>query len=177
MADYYSNSLFSVKNITTPTILKGIFLEELLVITPKVILFISQTDLMKYLQMPVNGRNLENSPLVTPKGHPRVCRNIFIIPQLQPTAIDNVRINTIDTITNIDRINCINQYKENRYNRSNLLKLHTSPTQLNHYFLILLITQKGMAYWCVYHGHLFLPEFILLTEPSSFVPGDINCNK
>ena len=132
---------------------------------------------MKYLQMPVNGRNLENSPLFIPKGHPRVCWNISIILQVQSTAIDNARINTIDTINNIDRINCINQYEENWYNRSNLLKLHTSPTQLKHYCFILLLPQQGMAYWCLYHGHLFLPGFILLTEPSYCVPGDINCNK
>ena len=47
--------------------------EELLVITPKGILFISQTDLVEYLQIPVNASNLEKSPLFTPKVHPRVC--------------------------------------------------------------------------------------------------------
>ena len=46
---------------------------ELLVITPKGILFISQTDLVKYLQMPVNSSDLEKFPLFIPKGHPRVC--------------------------------------------------------------------------------------------------------
>ena len=40
-----------------------------------------------------------------------------------------------------------------------------------------LISQQGMGYWCVYHGHMFLPVFILLTEPSSCVSGAINCNK
>ena len=46
---------------------------ELLVITPKGILFIFQIDLVKYLQMSVNASNLEKLPLLTPKGHPRVC--------------------------------------------------------------------------------------------------------
>ena len=46
---------------------------ELLVITPKGILFISQTDLVKYLQMPVNASNLEKFPLFTPKGHTISC--------------------------------------------------------------------------------------------------------
>ena len=47
-------------NITTPTVSKGKPLPwgELLVITPKGILSISQTDLLKYLQMPVNASNL-----------------------------------------------------------------------------------------------------------------------
>ena len=40
-----------------------------------------------------------------------------------------------------------------------------------------LLSQIGMDYCCVYHGQLFLPGFILLTEPYSCVPGDINCNK
>ena len=34
-----------------------------------------------------------------------------------------------------------------------------------------------MDYCCVYHVQLFLPGFILLTEPSSCVKGAINCNK
>ena len=34
-----------------------------------------------------------------------------------------------------------------------------------------------MYYCCVYHGQLFIPGFLLLTESSSCVPGDINCNK
>ena len=38
----------------------------------KDILFISQTDLVKYLQMPVNASNLEKFPLFTPKGYPIV---------------------------------------------------------------------------------------------------------
>ena len=42
---------------------------------------------------------------------------------------------------------------------------------------VILLSQIGMDYCCVYHGQLFLPEFLLLTEPSSFVPGNINCNK
>ena len=37
--------------------------------------------------------------------------------------------------------------------------------------------QLGMDYCCVYHGQLSLPEFLLLTETSLCVPGDINCNK
>ena len=40
-----------------------------------------------------------------------------------------------------------------------------------------LISQRVMDYCCVYHGQLFLPVFLLLTEPSYCVPGDINCNK
>ena len=40
-----------------------------------------------------------------------------------------------------------------------------------------LISQQGMYYCCVYHSQLFLRGFLLLTEPSSCVPGDINCNK
>ena len=40
-----------------------------------------------------------------------------------------------------------------------------------------LIFQRGMDYCCVYHGHMFLPVFLLLTEPSYFVTGYINCNK
>ena len=39
-----------------------------------------------------------------------------------------------------------------------------------------LISQRGIAYCCVYHVKIFLPVFILLTEPSSYVPGAINCN-
>ena len=34
-----------------------------------------------------------------------------------------------------------------------------------------------MGYCCVYHGQLFLPGFLLLTETSSCVPGASNCNK
>ena len=34
-----------------------------------------------------------------------------------------------------------------------------------------------MNYCCVYHGKLFFPGFIISTESSSCVPGDINCNK
>ena len=40
-----------------------------------------------------------------------------------------------------------------------------------------LISQLGMDYCCVYHSQLFLPGFILLTEPSSCVPGALNFNK
>ena len=42
------------KNITTPTVLKGKTFTPR-GITPKRILFISQIDLVKYLQMPVNA--------------------------------------------------------------------------------------------------------------------------
>ena len=42
---------------------------------------------------------------------------------------------------------------------------------------VIMFSQLGMDYCCVYHGQLFLPGFILLTEPSSCVPGAINCNK
>ena len=100
-------------NITTPTVSRGkIFLTqgELLVITRKGILFISQTDLVKYFQMPVNASNLEKFPLFIPKVHPRVCWVICIILQLQSAAIEDAGIYTIDTI---NRINCINQYEGN----------------------------------------------------------------
>ena len=40
-----------------------------------------------------------------------------------------------------------------------------------------LIYQRGMDYFCVYQGQLFLPGFLLLKEPSSRVLGDINRNK
>ena len=40
-----------------------------------------------------------------------------------------------------------------------------------------LLSQLGMDYCCVYLNHMFLPGVIILTEPSSCVPGDINCNK
>ena len=43
---------------------------ELLVITPLGILFISQTDLVKYLQMSVNANNLEKLSLLTQKVIP-----------------------------------------------------------------------------------------------------------
>ena len=42
---------------------------------------------------------------------------------------------------------------------------------------VILISQKVMAYCCVYCGQLFLPGFLLLTEPTFSVPGVINCNK
>ena len=105
---------------------------ELLVITPKVILLVSQKDLVKYLQMPVNTSNLENVTIY-PKCHPRICWVIWIILQLKRTTIENSRINTIDTINTIDIIDCINQYEDNRYNKSYRLKLQTSPTQLHYY--------------------------------------------
>ena len=40
-----------------------------------------------------------------------------------------------------------------------------------------LLSKIGIYYCFVYHGQLFLPGFLLLTEPSSCVPGAINCNK
>ena len=40
-----------------------------------------------------------------------------------------------------------------------------------------LISQRVMDYCCVYHGQLFIPVFLILTEPFSCVPGAINCNK
>ena len=101
----------------------------LLVITPKGILFISQTDLAKHLQISLNASNLEKLPFFTSKVHPRVCWDILIILQLQRTAIDNARIDTIDTINTINtidtinRIICINQYGDNKYDRSNRLEL------------------------------------------------------
>ena len=42
---------------------------------------------------------------------------------------------------------------------------------------VVMLYQRVMAYYSVYHGQLFLPVFLLLTEPSSYVPGDINCDK
>ena len=42
---------------------------------------------------------------------------------------------------------------------------------------VILISQRGMDYCCVYCGRMFLPGFLLLTETSSCVPGDINQNK
>ena len=82
--------------------------------------------------MPLDASNLENFPLLIPKFHTRVCRVVLIILQLQNTAIENARIDTMDTIDKIDRIDCINQYKDNQSNRSNQLTLQTSPTQLHH---------------------------------------------
>ena len=40
-----------------------------------------------------------------------------------------------------------------------------------------LIYQQGMDYCCIYHGHMFLTDFILLPEHYSCAPGAINCNK
>ena len=129
------------ENITTSTVSKGKILPwgELLVITPEGILFISQTDLVKYLQMPVNASNPKKFPLFTQKGHPRFCWVVWIILQLQRTAIKNASTNTIDkidTIDTIDRIDWNNQYKDNRYNWSYQLTLQTSPAQLHHCFLL-----------------------------------------
>ena len=42
---------------------------------------------------------------------------------------------------------------------------------------VILLSEQGMDYCCVYLGQLFLPGFILLTETSSCVPGAINWNK
>ena len=42
---------------------------------------------------------------------------------------------------------------------------------------VILLSQQGMDYCCVYHGLNFLPGFILLTEPSSCVTGAINDKK
>ena len=39
-----------------------------------------------------------------------------------------------------------------------------------------LLSQIVMAYCCVSRGKTFLPGFLLLTDPYSCVPGDINCN-
>ena len=87
---------------------------------------------MKDLQMLVNASNLEKFPFYTPKVHPGVCWAIWIILQLQRTAIENARIDTIDAIDLINIIDCINQYEENWYNQSDRLTLQTSPTQLHH---------------------------------------------
>ena len=42
---------------------------------------------------------------------------------------------------------------------------------------VILLSQGGIYYFNVSHGQLFLPGFLLLTEPSSCVSGDINHNK
>ena len=65
-------TLFTEGNINTPTISKGKILPQggLLVITPKGILFISRTDLVKSLQMPVNSSNTKKSPLLPQKTTP-----------------------------------------------------------------------------------------------------------
>ena len=169
--------------------------------------------------MTVNSINTKKLTFWTPKVHPRVCWVVCIILQLQQTAIENARIDSIDNIDTIDIIDCINQYKYNRYNWSNQLTLYTSSTQLYHYYSLfrfawlvkvrsivvlhtvpscwyahlffllcscfplnltvvptlklILIYQQGMAYCCVYHGQLFLPEFLLLTEPP-FLSQDIS---
>ena len=134
VADYYSNPPFYWGNIITPAILKGKLLphRELLVITPKAILFIFWKDLVKSLLMSVNSINLKKFPYFTSKVHPRVCWVIFIILKLQSTEIDNDKINIIDTINMIDRINCINQYEDNISDWSDLLTLQTSPTKFHH---------------------------------------------
>ena len=56
-------------NIITPTVSKNKHFtpRELLVITPNGILFISQTDLVKSFQMPVNASNLEKFPFLPQK--------------------------------------------------------------------------------------------------------------
>ena len=108
---------------------------ELLVITPKGVLFISQIDLVKYLQIPINAINLEKFPLFTPKGGPRLCWVILIILQLQHTAIENARVDRFDTIDTIDTIGIINynnQYEYYWYDQSDKLTLQTSPTQWHH---------------------------------------------
>ena len=70
MADYYNNPLFTWGKLLPQRFRRVKLLPrgELLVITPKGILFISQTDLVKYLHMPVNASNLEKSPNFNPKS-------------------------------------------------------------------------------------------------------------
>ena len=109
-------------------------------------MFISQTDLVKYLQMPVNSSNLKKFPLFNPKCNPRVCWVIWIILQLQRTVIENASIdtiNTVDKIDMIDKIDCINQYKDNQNYRYDELKLQASPTQWHHGCLLL------QFYWLI----------------------------
>ena len=74
--------------------------------TPKTVLFISWTDLVKFLQIPVNASNLEKFLFLTPKDHLRVFGVICITHQLQHTKIKNSNIDTIDTI---NRIYCIDK--------------------------------------------------------------------
>ena len=57
-----------------------------------------------------------------------------------------------------------------------LLLFATHPKGI-HTVYVILISQQGMEYGCVYHGHMFLSGFLLLTEPSSFVTGATNYNK
>ena len=138
---------------------------ELLVINPMGILFLFQTDLVKYLQMPVNASNLENPPPFTPKGHPRLCWVIWIILQLQRTAIENASINHINTI---HRINRINQYKDNWYNWSDQLTLQTSPTQWHHFcflFWFALLIKVRIIVVLQYSVILFLRTTLLHILP------------
>ena len=63
------------------------------------------------------------------KGHLRVCWVIWVIFQLQRTAIENATIDTIDTINTIDIMDWINQYEDNQ---SDQLTLQNTPNQLYH---------------------------------------------
>ena len=42
---------------------------------------------------------------------------------------------------------------------------------------VIMLSQQRMDHCCVYYGQMFIPGFLLLTEPSSCVPVAINCNK
>ena len=141
-------------------------LEDRTKIKKKGVLFISQTDLVKSLQIPVSVSNLKKFPFFTPKGHPGVFWVVCIILQLQSTAIENARINTIGTINMINRIDCINQYKYNRYDWSDQFTLQTSPTQLHHCCLLFrfawlikisnIVVLHPLSYcWCAYNFFIF----------------------
>ena len=81
----------------------------------------------------------KKSPFLPQKCYPRDCWVVYIILQFQRATIENASINMIDTINAVDKIDgiyCIDQYKYNQYNLYCWLKLQTSPTQLNHWYLI-----------------------------------------
>ena len=138
VADYYSNSLFTWGGVLLTQRFQWVELlpEWNYQSLPLGRGCIYPTDLVKYLQMPLNASNLEKFPLFTPKGRPIVCWVVWIVLQLQRTAIENARIDTIDTINTIIIIDCINQYEYNWYDWSDQLTLQTSPTQLHHCCLL-----------------------------------------
>ena len=86
VADYYSKNPFYLGKTLLPQRCQRVKIlpqGELLVINPKGILFISQIDLVKHLQMSVNSSNLKKFPIFTPKVDPRVFCVVLIILQFQ----------------------------------------------------------------------------------------------